>query len=224
MEETGQGQNFMLQVLDGTYVQVLNGFGIFQSAESMAREYLEKNNGDAARAANDLIAWQMTKAATSGFLSNLGGVATLPVAMPANITSVLYIQLRMIAAIAVLGGFEVHSDKVRTLVYASLLGTAAADILKDAGIKIGERLTAVAIARVTGLVAKKMATSAAARLLAKLGLSSASNFARLVPIAGGIVAAGVDAGSTKAVGAVAMKLFLGPEADVRPSLTSASGL
>ena len=56
-----------------------------------------------------------------------------------------------------------------------------------------------------------MATSAAARLLAKLGLSSATNFARLVPIAGGIVAAGVDAGATKAIGAVAMKLFLPQE-------------
>ena len=87
------------------------------------------------------------------------------------------------------------------LVCVSLLGAAAADILKDAGIKLGERLTAAAIARVTGAVAKRMATSAAARLLAKLGLSSATNFARLVPIAGGIVAAGVDAGATKAIGA-----------------------
>ena len=219
-----QNSGLMLQVLDTAYVQVLNGFGVFPSAESLAREYLEKNAGDPVRAANDLIAWQMTKAATSGFLTNLGGVATLPIAIPANISSVIYMQLRMIAAIAFMGGYEVHSDKVKTLVYSSLLGAAAADILKDAGIKLGERLTAAAIARVTGAVAKRMGTSAAARLLAKLGLSSATNFARLVPIAGGIVAAGVDAGATKAIGAVAMKLFLELEADERRSLSSASSL
>ena len=201
----------MVQVLDTAYVQVLNGFGVFPSAESLAREYLEKNGGNPERAANDLIAWQMTKAATSGFLTNLGGIATLPVTLPANITSVIYIQLRMIAAIAVLGGYDVHSDKVKTLIYTSLLGAAAADILKDAGIRLGERLTAAAITRVTGAVAKRMATSAAARLLAKLGLSGAGNFARLVPIAGGLVAAGIDAGATKAIGAVAVRLFIAAE-------------
>src|SRR5689334_4538175 len=135
--ETGM----MRRILDGAYVQVLNGFGVFPPAHEVAREYLEKNGGDPRRAAQDLIRWQTTKAATSGFLTNLGGVATLPIAIPANISSVLYLQIRMIAAIAILGGYEVESDKVRTLVYTSLLGTAAADILKDAGIRLGERLT-----------------------------------------------------------------------------------
>ena len=32
----------MLQVLDTAYVQVLNGFGVFPSAESLAREYLAR--------------------------------------------------------------------------------------------------------------------------------------------------------------------------------------
>lgn len=212
-------QGPMLQLLDAAYVQVLNGFGVFSSAQTMAQEYLEKNGGDPKRAADDLIAWQMTKAATAGFVTNIAGAAALPVALPANITSVIYIQLRMIAAVAILGGYDVHSDKVRTLIYASLLGAGAADLLKDAGIKLGERVTAAAIAGLTGLVARKMATSAAARLLAKLGLSSASNFARLVPIAGGVVAASVDAASTKAVGAVAVKIFLASETAAQPAVS-----
>lgn len=207
--------NMMRQFLDGAYLQVLNGFGLFPSAADMAREYLEKNAGDPRRAAEDLIVWQTTKAATSGFLTNLGGVATLPIAIPANISSVLYVQIRMIAAIAILGGYDVTSDKVRTLVYASLLGAAATDILKDAGIRLGERLTRAALQRITETVAKKMATSAAARLLGKLGLSSAGNFAKLIPIAGGIVGAAVDGGATRAMGAVAINLFL-PEELAKP--------
>lgn len=201
--------NILRQVLDSGYTQVLDGFGVFPSAADLAREYLGKNQNNAERAAEDLINWQMTKAATSGFITNLGGAATLPIAMPANITSVLYIQLRMIAAIAFMGGHDVHEDKVRTLVYTSLLGAAAADVLKEAGIKIGERVTRAAIMKITSVVAKKMASSVVARLLARLGFSSASNFAKLVPVAGGVVAAAMDATATRAIGAVSVKLFLG---------------
>ena len=204
-------QGLMRQVLDGAYTQVINGFGIFPPASEVAKEYLANNGGDAKRAADDLIGWQMTKAATSGFLTNLGGIATLPVAIPANISSVLYVQIRMIAAIAIMGGYDVTSDKVRTLVYASLLGSAAVDVLKDAGIKLGEKLTQAAIVKFTEGVAKKMATSVAARLAAKLGLSSAGNLAKLVPIAGGVVGAAIDASATKAIGVVAVKLFLPTE-------------
>ncbi len=204
-----EAPNMMLQVLDGAYVQVLNGFGFFPSAEAVAHEYLAKNGGDARRAATDLIGWQMTKAATSGFVTNLGGAATLPIAIPANISSVLYLQLRMVASIAILGGHDITSDRVKTLVYVTLLGSAASDILKDAGIQLGQKLTVAAISKITALVARKMATSVAARLLGKLGLSSARNFMKLVPVAGGIVAAAVDAGATKAIGEVATKLFIG---------------
>lgn len=218
--EINEDTHPMRRLLDSAYIQVLNGFGVFTPAAGLAREYLEKNAGDPHRAAQDLILWQTTKAATSGFLSNLGGVATLPIAIPANISSVLYVQIRMIAAIAVMGGYEIESDKVRTLIYTSLLGTAAADILKDAGIRLGERLTRTAIERLTGAVAKNMASSVAARLMAKLGLASAGNLSKLIPIAGGVVGAAVDAAATQAVGAVAVKLFLaeaGKEKIIAPS-------
>lgn len=207
-------QNLMLQVLDGAYTQVLNGFGVFTPADKVAAEYLAKNGNDARRAADDLIGWQMTKAATSGFVTNLGGAATLPISVPANISSVLYVQLRMVAAIAVLGGYDIHSDKVRTLIYVTLLGSAAADVLKDAGIQIGQKITMGAITKITTHVAKKMATSAAARLLARLGLASAGNLAKLVPVAGGLIAATADAAATKAIGSVAVRVFLAETAGV----------
>jgi len=205
---TTTGQNLLREYLDGAYNQVLNGFGVFPPASKIAQEYLEKNKNDTRRAAEDLISWQMTKAATSGFLSNLGGVATLPIAIPANISSVLYLQIRMIAAIAILGGYDVNSDKVRTLVFTSLLGSGAADVLKEAGIKLGEQVTRAAIYKVTEVIAKKMASSVIARLLAKMGLSQATNLAKLVPIAGGVVSAAIDASATKAIGVVAMQVFL----------------
>ncbi|MGO2174028.1 MAG: EcsC family protein, partial [Staphylococcus equorum] len=72
---------------------------------------------------------------TSGFLTGLGGMITLPVALPANITSVVYVQMRMIAAIAHIRGYDLKDDEVKTLVYLCLTGQTAGDILKDVGVK-----------------------------------------------------------------------------------------
>ena len=63
----------------------------------------------------------------------------MPVAIPANISSVIYVQLRMVAAIARIGGYDPYYDEVRTMAYVCITGTAAADILKKNGIVIGEK-------------------------------------------------------------------------------------
>lgn len=41
----------------------------------------------------------------------LWGIVTLPVTLPANITSVVYVQMRMIACVAYMAGFELDSDE-----------------------------------------------------------------------------------------------------------------
>jgi uncharacterized protein (DUF697 family) len=211
-----EGQGAMERLLDAAYERVLGGFGVFTPADRLAQEYLAQNAGDARRAAADLIGWQMTKAAASGFVTNLGGIGTLPVAIPANISSVIFLQMRMVAAIAMMGGYDVRSDKVRTLIYVTLLGSAATEVLKEAGIKLGQRLTTAAIMRLTGQVARRMTKSAAARLMARLGLAQAGNFARLVPVAGGVIAGAADAATTKAIGHIALQVFLPETAETPP--------
>ena len=84
---------------------------------------------------------QVLKCGTSGFLTGLGGLITLPVAIPANIGSVLYVQLRMVAGIAKLGGYDIKSDQVQTMVYLALTGSALKDVVKQVGIKFGEKNT-----------------------------------------------------------------------------------
>jgi hypothetical protein len=97
---------------------------------------------------NSLIRWQNTKSATSGFLSGLGGVIVMPVAIPANITSVILVQIRMVAAIAHMGGHDLKSDEVKTFVYACLAGNGAKDILKNSGIGIGKKLAISGIKKI----------------------------------------------------------------------------
>ena len=62
-------------------------------------------------------------------------------AIPANLASALYIQVRLIAAIAHLRGHDIRTPEVRGLVLACLTGSKAADTLKNAGARLGVRVT-----------------------------------------------------------------------------------
>ena len=53
-------------------------------------------------------------------VARLGGLVTIPLALPTNIASVVYAQLRLAQAIAVLVGHDPASDEVRAVAYAVL--------------------------------------------------------------------------------------------------------
>src|SRR5690625_6746391 len=83
----------VIQVLDWAYDKALNGLPGNPTVYELADSYLTKHPS-IEDAINSLIKWQNTKSATSGFVTGVGGLITLPVAIPANISSVLYIQTR----------------------------------------------------------------------------------------------------------------------------------
>jgi len=195
------------QTLDYIYDKAINGIPGTQSAIEMADNYLSQG-GDLEEKVNSLIRWQNTKSATSGFLSGLGGVLTLPVTIPANLASVLYVQMRMIAAIAYMGGYDLKDDRVRTFVYACLCGNSAKDILKDVGIIIGTKLTKHAITKVSFAVVSKINRAVGFRLLTKFGTKGAINLGRAIPIAGGIVGGSVDLLATNIIGNIARNIFI----------------
>ena len=128
-----------MKALDYGYEKALNGLSNLETAESLAAEYL-KSDESLKKSSSKMIKWQISKAGTSGFLTGLGGIITLPLTVPANLASVLYIQIRMIATIAVMGGHDLRDDKVKSMIYLCIAGNAAKDVLKDMGIIVGEKL------------------------------------------------------------------------------------
>ena len=56
----------------------------------MANDYLKKYKTKE-EACKAMIRNQITKCATSGFITGFGGFITMPVTLPANITSVIYV-------------------------------------------------------------------------------------------------------------------------------------
>lgn len=197
-----------MKALDWSYDKAVNG-GIpgMDTAIELAENYRRKG-GSLEEQVTSLIRWQNTKSATSGFLSGLGGIVTLPVAVPANITSVILVQMRMVAAIAHMGGYDVKDDQVKSFVYACLAGNSAKDILKNAGIQIGRKLAVTGIKRIPYEIIKKINQAVGYRLLTKFGEKGILNLGKMVPLAGGIIGGTVDAVSTNIVGKAAMKLFI----------------
>lgn len=201
-------QKLIMQSLEWAYAKAVNGVVGLGSAEELAQEYL-KEGDSLPEQINNLIRWQNAKAGTSGFLTGIGGILTIPVTLPANITSILYIQLRMIAAIAIMCGYDVKDDKVKTLAYSCLVATSSAEIVKNLGIKIGEKIAVSMLKKLPGALITKINQVVGFRLLTRFGQKGAINLIKGVPLLGGVIGAALDIVSTNTVGNVARDLFIG---------------
>ena len=130
-------KNVMMKVLDSCYEKALTGLPTSESVNDLADEYCRKYSDP--KVAEETLHCSGFKVWDIGVYHRTWGIITMPVAIPANISSVIYVQLRMVAAIARIGGYDPSDDEVRTMAYVCITGTAAADILKKNGIVMGEK-------------------------------------------------------------------------------------
>jgi uncharacterized protein (DUF697 family) len=192
----------LVSALQWIYERAIDGVPGLEGAPHLAVSYQRQCATDEA-AIDALIRWQVAKAAAAGFLTNLGGLATLPIALPANVLSALYIQIRMVAAIAALRGHDLRSDQVRTVVLACLCGTTLIDVVKETGIGIGAGLAQQAVASLSSEALRRLTRIGALRRV-----GGTTHVARLTPLIGGVVAGALDGALTRAYANAAKKLFL----------------
>ena len=207
-------QEEIMQLLDKLYEQSTQGIAkVSPPIEELAADYLQKNS-DVDAAAKQFVNYQIAKCTTSGFLAGLGGLIMLPVALPANVGSVLYVQMRMIACLAYMGGFDTDSDQVQTLVYACLAGISIDQIIKQAGIQFGNKLAMAMVKKIPGEVLTKINQKVGFRFLTKFGAKGVINIGKAVPIIGGIISGGFDFAETKTIANRAYKMFIENDASV----------
>lgn len=197
----------MMELLDKSYEGAMNGIPGTKNCYEVAQEYFEKYK-DPKTAADKFIDWQVAKCATSGFITSLGGILTLPVAIPANLASVIYIQMRMIGTLAVLGGYDLKDDEVQTLVYICLVNSSVTEICKKTGVTVANKVTLAMLKKLPGTVLTKINQKVGFRLLTKFGEKGIINLSKAVPIVGGIVGGSVDYVDTKDIAKKAYNVFL----------------
>lgn len=206
--KTKLDQQEVMQLLDRLYDQSVQGIArVSPPIEALAADYLRKNRGVDA-AAQSFIRYQVAKCTTSGFLTGLGGVITLPVAIPANVGSVLYVQMRMIACLAHMGGYDTSSDQVQTLVYACLAGISVDQLLKNVGVQFGTKLTMAMVRKIPGSVLTKINQRVGFRFLTKFGTKGLINIGKAIPVVGGVISGGFDFAETKLIAARAYRMFI----------------
>lgn len=198
-QNTKINKGIIAKTLDWAYSKAVSGFTGVDSAYDLGNSYLAQE-GSLEDQVDSLIKWQVAKAATSGFVTGLGGVMIMPLTVPANIASVIYVQIRMIAAIAYMGGHDIREDRVKSLIYICMVGNGAKELLKDMSVKAGERLAAKIIEKVSTSIASKT------------GQKSITSLGKAVPVLGGVVGGSYDGITTRVVGKVAKKIFIDKQA------------
>jgi len=169
----------------------IDGIGPFASAQAVA-DAARRDNPDVEQAIDAVVRQHVVLAAAGGFLTGVGGLFTLPVALPANVVGFYAVATRMVAATAALRGYDLHEDGVRSAVMLTLVGAEAEDLLRKVGVPTSGRLTGLATQRLPGPAAMVVNKAIGFRLLTATGRSTFALLGRGLPVAGGLLGAGVD--------------------------------
>ena len=194
--------------LDWAYQKALDpGVPILDSAEALAHRFLQEP-GTLEEQVNSLIRRQNAKTAANGFVGGVGGFLLLPVTLPANTACGLFLQIRMIAAIAIMGDYDLKDEKVKTLVLVCLCGNMVKDMFIDVGVQVGVKFTQQMIQKLPLEIFKQINKAVGFRLVVKFGGKGGIGLIKTVPIAGGLIGGAADALVTHVIGKAAKEMFI----------------
>jgi uncharacterized protein (DUF697 family) len=179
----------------------IDGRGAVPGAKAAARRHLQRHGGSVDDAIESLIDFHVRLASAQGFITNLGGVAVMPVSIPANLAGLAIVQIRMVSAIAHLRGYDLADNRVRTALVMCLMG--GEEVAKH--IALGTLPTspmAIATAPVFDPVLdREVAEKVVADLAGRLGgKSMALIVTKRIPLIGGGIGGAVDAIATHQIG------------------------
>lgn len=201
-ETDDQVTGFIAQVLGAG----IDGRGKLKSAVEVATDARRK--GSTEKAIDDVVARHTKLAAAGGFVTGLGGFATMLVALPANVLSFYVISARMVASIAHLRGYDINKPEMRTAVLLALAGSDADAVLRKAGLPtsggialgaVASRLPRSALMVVNKAVGFRLIKGISTKLLGRLG--------RMVPLVGGGVGATIDVMMLRKIAEAARREF-----------------
>lgn len=204
-----EGGGRALQTANWLMTKSADGFSKFTGAVALAEQYVNDQSypdNDARVAA--LIRWEGAKNFSTGMATGIGGLATLPVSIPAGLGAGWILQGRLAMAIAHIYGHNVSDERVRTMVLLAVLGeNMLKEPIKAAGVEISKRAAANAIRKLPIQALKEVNKAVGMRLITKAGQTGVISLTKIVPVLGGLVGGTVDAVMCASVGKLATRLF-----------------
>ncbi|MGB3830046.1 MAG: hypothetical protein WA962_14855 [Ornithinimicrobium sp.] len=169
----------------------IEGVGPLDPASAVVAEARKSHEG-VEEAIDAVVRAHLKLAAAGGFLTGVGGLLTMPVALPANVIGFYALAARMAAAVAEMRGYEPDTEQTRTALMLTLLGADADDILRKAGVVGGGTMGSIALNRVPKAAAMVINKGLGFRVATRLGARTMGRLGRAVPLAGGVIGAGLD--------------------------------
>jgi len=197
--KTGNLQEAGLLLIGSILEFGINGKGSFKGASVVANECLRHAAGDVELAIERVIATHSRWVGVSGAVTGFGGFATMPFTIPADITFFYWQAARMVAAIAILRGYDPNSDEVKSMVAVSLIGVAGSEALAKIGIEIGGRVGLAALKKLPGSVLTKINQKVGVRLVTKFGEKGLINLWKVIPVVASGIGAGVNFAGMRAI-------------------------
>jgi hypothetical protein len=189
--------------------RAIDGVGPLPPAAEAADAQLAEQKGDVDRAIHEVIENHVRYAGGQGFVTNLGGLVTMALTIPANISGLALVECRMVAGIAHLRGYDLHDRRVRNAILACILGEETVKQLVRSR-KLPAPPMAIATAPTHDAnLDRTIAAHVTSDLIQKVaGKKLATTLGRRVPVVGGLVGAGADAYATWQVGRYADRELL----------------
>lgn len=194
--------NFVRQTFD----RAVDGIGPLKGAAQSADDRLRRHDGDTDAAVKALVESHVRLAGLQGFVTNLGGLATMALTIPANISGLALLQCHLVAGIAHLRGYDLADPRVRNAVLACMLGEDAVKSLVKKK-KLPSTPMAIATAPLHDPnLDRKIAAEVTTELITRVaGKRTIAVVGRRVPVIGGGVGAVTDGYGTYQVGRYAAK-------------------
>lgn len=181
--------------------KAIDGLGPLRSAAASADSRLVDADGDVEKAIQSLLRLHTSLAGVQGFVTNLGGLATAALSVPANVAGVTIVQCHLVAGIAHLRGYDLQDPRVRNAILACILGEDAVKQLVKR-----HRLPSSPMALATSpvhdpVLDERLSKEVTAELVGRTaGRRAVTMIGRRIPFLGGAVGGSSDAWATRQIG------------------------
>jgi hypothetical protein len=177
-----------------------------KSCYDLANEFRQSGRS-IAECVQSFIDWQAAKAGAGGFVLGLPGIMTSAVSIPADLTMTTYIQLRMVAVIALLKGWDLRANGLKTAALLCLMGAGSAAFLKELGLPAKAESAPAMFAPLPEPLLRKIDGIIASKLVVGAAKTGVIGMVKFVPVVGGLVNGALDGLATRGIGKQADLLF-----------------
>ena len=188
------------------------------SAQNLALEYMTYST-DMDFNIEKMVRSQILNSVVTGVMTGFPGGLLMLVTVPADLMATTYFNIRMVAAIAYMRGYDVFSDIVRAFVLAASFGVLAGDLVKAVGMQIAGKATLNFLKKnITGKMLTVINRAIGFRFITKFGSKGVINLVKFIPLVGAVVGGTFDGVACRSVAELAKNQFEAITKDEEPEV------